>query len=153
LENKITRRGSQGACRKVTLTLTVVGWWGDGHLHKEFPEEGNTFPPQHAATASWQKGRKPIPLIIGAADTRRRRCRKGSHRAHPRLQLEGCSPQTSPHQVCPSRWRSEAAESNISGLRHAKWQWQVQPQWNRGSLCPYTKTNNIQRGSRLGLQM
>jgi hypothetical protein len=79
-----------------------------------------------------------------------RGCRKGSHREHPRLQREGCSSQTSPPQMCPSRRRSEAAQSNSIGLRHAKWQWQVQPQWNRGSLCPNT---NSMQGSPLGLQM
>jgi hypothetical protein len=32
------------------------------------------LPHQHAATASWRWERKPILPIIGAADTRRRRC-------------------------------------------------------------------------------
>jgi hypothetical protein len=44
------------------------------------------------------------------------------------IQREGYYYQTSPPQMCPSRRRSEAAQSNSIGLRHAKWQWQVKPQ-------------------------
>jgi hypothetical protein len=77
----------------------------------------------------------------------RRRCRRGSHREHPRLQHEGCSPQTLPSQVCPLWQRSEAAQSNGSS------RWQVQPQWNLGSLHPYTNMNSKQQVSQLGLQM
>jgi hypothetical protein len=40
--------------------------------------KGIYLPPQHAATVGWQ--------IIGAADMRRRRCRKRSRRGHPGLQ-------------------------------------------------------------------
>jgi hypothetical protein len=110
------------------------------------------LPQQHAATASWRKEKKAFPPIIGAAVTRRRRCRKGSHREHPTLQRERYYSETSAPQMCPWRRRSEAAQSNSIGHKHAKWQWQVQPQWNRGSLCPYTNTNSMQ-GSPLGLQM
>jgi hypothetical protein len=46
-------------------------WCGGSHLTKEIHH-----PHQHAATASWQKERKPILPIIRATDMQRRRCRK-----------------------------------------------------------------------------
>jgi hypothetical protein len=86
------------------------------------------LPHQHAVTASWRRERKPIPPIIEAAYTPRRSCRRGNHREHPRLQREGCSPQTLLLQASPSRRRSEVAQHNSRGLRHAKFQWQIQLQ-------------------------
>jgi hypothetical protein len=83
------------------------------------PRKGIHVPPQHAATAGWRKEKNPIPPIIGAADTRRRRCRKRSRRGHPGLQQEGCSLQTSPLRRVrggsPRQDRGTAAASDTSG--------------------------------------
>jgi hypothetical protein len=91
--------------------LRVVCVAGAATYTKSVLRKGIHLPHQYAATDGWRKKKKPIPPIIGAADTRRR-CSKGSCREHPRLQWEGCSLQISPPEVCPSRWRSEAAQSN-----------------------------------------
>jgi hypothetical protein len=61
--------------------------------------KGIYLPPQHAATVGWRKEKNPVPQIIGAADTRRRRCRKRIRRGHPGLQREMCSLPPSPLQV------------------------------------------------------
>jgi hypothetical protein len=83
------------------------------------------LPHQHAVTASWRRERKQIPPVIEAADTPRRSCRRGNYREHPRLQRERCFPQTLLLQAFPSRRHSEIAHHNSSGLRHAKFQWQI----------------------------
>jgi hypothetical protein len=59
------------------------------------PRKGIHLPPQSAAIVSWRKEINPIPQIIGAADTRRRRCRRRSRRGQLRLQRECCSPLSS----------------------------------------------------------
>jgi hypothetical protein len=128
---------------QATSPLFVVQGWPPA---QGVPGEGKCCNCQLA------KGEKAHPANSAAADTQRKRCRKGSHREHPRLQREGCSTHTSPPQVCPLR-RSEVAQSNSSGLRHTRWQWQVQPQWNQGSLHPYTNMNSKQQVIQLGLQM
>jgi hypothetical protein len=64
-------------------------WCGGGHLHKECPEKGNTYSTPTCFNCRLAKGEKPIPQIIGAADTRRRRCRKRSRRGYPGLQRGG----------------------------------------------------------------
>jgi hypothetical protein len=125
---------------------------GGGHLHKQCPEKGTLLQRWHAATASWRKWRKLTPPIIGAPGKQRKRFRKGSRTENPRLQREGCSLQSSPLQVFTSRRPSEAAHSS-SGLRHARLQWQVQPQRSRGSLRPYTEKNIRQHVSQFGLLM
>jgi hypothetical protein len=51
---------------------------------------------------------------------------------------------SSPLLACPSRRRSEAGQRNRSSLRRIRWQWQVPPQWNPGSLRPYPITNSRQ---------
>jgi hypothetical protein len=115
------------------------------------PRKEIRLQPQHAATVGWHKEKKHIQQIIGAADTRRRRCRKCSRRRHPRLQREGCSLPTSPLQACPSRRSSEARQRNSSCLRHIRWE--VPTQWNPGSLRPYPNTNSRKQVSQFGPQM
>jgi hypothetical protein len=39
---------------------------------------------------------------------------------------------------------------NSSSLRHIRWQWQVPPQWNPGSLLLYSKINSRQQVSQFG---
>jgi hypothetical protein len=87
------------------------------------------LPHQLAVNTSWRRERKPIPPIIGAADTPKRSCRKGRHRGHPKQQRERCS-QTSSPQVCPLQRRSAAVRSTNSVLRNHKLQWQVHLQEN-----------------------
>jgi hypothetical protein len=113
------------------------------------PRKEIYLPPQHAATVGWRMEKKPIPKIIGVADMRRRRCRKRSRRGHPGLQRGGCSLPTSPLQACQRR-RFESRQRNSSRLRHIRWQWhwQVPPQWNPGSLWPYSNTNSRQQVSQ-----
>jgi hypothetical protein len=76
------------------------------------------LPPHHAATADWRKEKNAIPPITGAADTRRRRCRRRSRREHPKLQRGGCSLPTSPLQACPPRRRSEAEQEQQQPQSH-----------------------------------
>jgi hypothetical protein len=89
-----------------------------------------TLPPlQLPATANWRRVRNPIPPTIGAASTRRKNYNGGRPRGHPKLQRGGCSRPTSPHQVSPSRLRSEAVQhSSDNNLRHANPPWQILPQ-------------------------
>jgi hypothetical protein len=63
--------------------------------------KGMHLPPQHVPAVGWQEKNTSAP-VIGAAYTRRMRCRKRSHRRHPGLQHEGCSLPTSQLQACPS---------------------------------------------------
>jgi hypothetical protein len=65
-------------------------WCGGSHLHKECPERGNTSSTTTFCKYRLAEGENPIPKIIGAAGTRRRRCRKRSHRGHPGPQQERC---------------------------------------------------------------
>jgi hypothetical protein len=96
-------------------------WCGGGHLYKECPEKGNTSSISTCCKCRAAGRQKPIPPIIGAVDTRRRRCR--SRRRYPGLQREGCSVPTSPLQACPLRRRSEVRQRTSSSLRHIRWQW------------------------------
>jgi hypothetical protein len=57
------------------------------------------------------------------------------------------------HKLRHPRFVSEAAQSNSRGLRHTRWQWQVQPQWKRGSLYPYPNTTGKQQVSQFKPQM
>jgi hypothetical protein len=117
-------------------------WFGGGHLHKECPEKGNTSSMPKCCHCRLVEGTKRHAANY-------RGCRKRSHRGHPGLQREGCSLPTSPLQACPS-WRcSEAGQRNSSGLRHIRWKWQVPPQWNPGSLLPYSNTSSRQQVSQL----
>jgi hypothetical protein len=104
------------------------------------PRKGIHLPPQHAATVGWRKEKNTILQIIGAADTRRMRCRIRALRRHLRLQGEGCYLLNSPLQACHSRRPSEVRQRQSSSLRHIRWQ--VPPQWNPGSLWPYVNKNS-----------
>jgi hypothetical protein len=95
--------------------------------------------------------RKPIPQNIGAADSRRRRCRTRSRRRHLRLQREGCSLLNSPIQARHSRRHSEARKTNSNSLRHIRWQ--VLPLWNPGSLWPCRNKNSRKQVSQFGLEV
>jgi hypothetical protein len=105
------------------------------------------LPPRHTATAGWQREGGPIPPIVGAPGARRRSYRKRSCRGHAGLQREGYSLPTSTLRAYPSRRRSKAGQRKSSSLR---WQWQIPPKWNPGSLQPYPNMNNRQQVSRFG---
>jgi hypothetical protein len=107
--------------------------------------------PQHAATVCWRKEKPPTPQVIGAADTRRRKCRKSSFRRHPGPQREACSFPTSPHQACPLGRRSEARQRKSNSLRHIRWQ--IPPQWKPRSPRPYSNTKSRTEESQFGTQM
>jgi hypothetical protein len=47
-------------------------------------------------------------------------------------------------------WHSKAGQKNSSSLRHIRWQWQVPPQWNTGSLRPYPNMTSRQQVSQFG---
>jgi hypothetical protein len=119
-------------------------WCGGGHMHKECPEKGSTSSTPACCNCQLAKEEKAHPANYRGCRYAKEEMQKRKSQRTPKT--------TSPPQVCPSRRRSEAGQSNSIGLRHAKWKWQVQPQWNRGSLCPYTNTNSMQ-GSPFGLQM
>jgi hypothetical protein len=52
-------------------------------MHKEFIEKGNTSSTSTCCNCRLAKEKNLIPPIIGAADTLRRRCRKGSRKRYP----------------------------------------------------------------------
>jgi hypothetical protein len=105
---------------------------------------------------------KAHPANIRIADTWRRRCRKGnhrehirlqcegyrkgSHREHPRLQREGCSTHTSPPQVYHSLWHSEIAQSNSSGLNTPGGSGRFSHNGTKG-LCTLTSTRTASNWS------
>jgi hypothetical protein len=109
------------------------------------------LPPQHAATVGWRKEKNTIPQIIGAADTRKRRCRKRSRRRHPGPQREGCSISISPLQACPLRRRSEARQRNSRILSHIRWQ--TPPRWSQRFVQPHTNTDSKNEVSQFGLHL
>jgi hypothetical protein len=96
------------------------------------------------------KLKNSILQIIGAADTRRKRCRRGSRRRHTEQQREVCSLLNSPLQACPPRRCSEQRQRNSSNLKYIRWQ--VPPQWNPGSLWPYPNENSRKNVSQFGLK-
>jgi hypothetical protein len=125
-------------------------WFGAVNFTRNAPTKEIPLPPHRAATACWRKEKPPIPPIIGAADTWRRRYRNRSRIGHPGLQQEGCSFPTRPLQACRSRHRFETGPRNSSSLRHIRWQWQVPPLWNPGSLRSYPNMNSRQKVSHFG---
>jgi hypothetical protein len=59
-------------------------WYGSGHLYMECPEKGNTPSTPTCCNYLLAEGEKPHLPIIGAADTRMRRCRKKKSQRTPR---------------------------------------------------------------------
>jgi hypothetical protein len=93
-----------------------------GHLYKECLENVNS-----ASTPACNN------CLLTEREIRHRANRRGCRHTKKKMQKRKSqrilktvrgwiSPQTSPLQVCPSRRRYEAAQSNSSGLRHVKFQ-------------------------------
>jgi hypothetical protein len=102
-----TTAKSSATSGQIASNLPVACGAGAATYTKRIRRRWKHLQQRHAATASWRKERKLIPLIIGAAAMRRRKCSKVNRREHPRLRREGCSLPTSVPQVCPSRRRSK----------------------------------------------
>jgi hypothetical protein len=119
-------------------------WCGVCHLHKECPEKRNAS--STPTCCNCRLAEEENPNVANYQDCRRAKeeMQKKKCKWHPGLPREGCSLPTSPLQAYPSRRGSQARQRSGSSLRHIRWQWQVQPQWNLGSLRPYPNTNSRQ---------
>jgi hypothetical protein len=73
LRSAITAKSS-ATFGKTASNLPVVYGAGAATCTRSVLKKERYLPHQHAATATRRKERKHIPSIIGAAETRRRRC-------------------------------------------------------------------------------
>jgi hypothetical protein len=104
---------------------------------------------QHAVTVGWRKENNPIPQIIVAADTQRRRCNKKEDAEDTQdysrmgilFQLHHCR-----HVCCggtPRKERPQTHEVAVAGPAT------MEPR----SLWPYPNTNSRQQESQFGRHM
>jgi hypothetical protein len=71
------------------------------------------------ATASWLKETALVSNYWGCRHAKEEMQKKGSPREHPRIQLEGCSLQNLPPQLCPLRWHFEVSQNKMSNQEEA----------------------------------
>jgi hypothetical protein len=124
-------------------------WCRGGHLHKECPEKDNAATTPACCNGKLAEGEKPHPTNYRGCRLAIRSCTRRNHKERPRPQREGCSPQTTLHQVSPSRRRSEVARSNNSNKRSRFQRRSDLQQRNRVSPLLYSLINQV---SQLGLK-
>jgi hypothetical protein len=90
-------------------------------LHVDCPEKENTSSAPTCCNCQLAEGETARPSTVGAGGMQKKRCKKGSPKGHPRLQMEGFAIPTLPFAVAlrgnsePEK-RPHLRQDSVAGL-------------------------------------